>query len=94
SSNLENASAEIRRSPWRLLYKPKPNEVANQNLYDSARQFADGARKLEDAAATLHDTLNDPNASPDQIQNLVDELQASFSEYKTVEEKLWDQVRE
>lgn len=94
STNLENASAEIRRSPWRLLYKPKPNEVANQNLYDTARQFADGSRKLQDAAATLHDTLNDPNAEPEQVQKLLDELQASFVDYKVVEEKLWDEVKE
>lgn len=94
STNLENASAEIRRSPWRLLYKPKPNEVANQNLYDTARQFADGSRKLQDAAATLHDTLNDPSAPPEQIQNLIDELDASFADYKQVEEKLWDEVKE
>src|SRR4030095_6768049 len=33
--NLESASAEVRRSPWRLLYKPQPGEMSNLNLYDS-----------------------------------------------------------
>src|SRR6185312_12627064 len=44
--NLEAATVEIRRSPWRLLYKPAPNEMANLNLYDAARQFAEGATEL------------------------------------------------
>ena len=48
----------------------------------------------DNAAATLHDTLNDPNAEPEQVQKLLDELQASFVDYKVVEEKLWDEVKE
>ena len=41
--NLKAASEEIRRSPWRLLYKPSDTEMANLNVYDSARAFSDGA---------------------------------------------------
>ena len=39
SDNLKGASAEIRRSPWRLLYHPGPGELDNLELYDAARQF-------------------------------------------------------
>ncbi|MGD0390635.1 MAG: MlaD family protein, partial [Tepidisphaeraceae bacterium] len=45
--NLKDASLEIRHSPWRLLYQPKPDEVANLNIYDSVRQFAEGANSLD-----------------------------------------------
>lgn len=94
ASNLEAASTEIRRSPWRLLYKPKPNEVANQNLYDAARHFADGARRLQDSAANLRDTLADPQAPADQIQKLLNDLSTTFSDYQKIEAHLWDQVQE
>ncbi len=62
--NLKAASAEVRRSPWRLLYKPAPGEMANLNLYDSARQFAEGANALEDAATALRDSLDSKTANP------------------------------
>src|SRR5690606_21094860 len=35
ADNLKGASAEIRRSPWRLLYKPARGEMANLNLFDT-----------------------------------------------------------
>ncbi len=94
ASNLEAASTEIRRSPWRLLYKPKASEVANQNLYDAARHFADGARRLQDSAANLRDTLADPQAPADQIQKLLNDLSTTFNDYQKIEAHLWDQVQE
>ncbi|HMO25807.1 MAG TPA: hypothetical protein PKB10_06015, partial [Tepidisphaeraceae bacterium] len=68
ADNLEDASAEIRRSPWRLLYQPKEAELANLNLFDSARQFAIGARNLNDASAALRDALADPNITDEQLR--------------------------
>jgi phospholipid/cholesterol/gamma-HCH transport system substrate-binding protein len=92
--NLKFASAEIRRSPWRLLYKPGKGEVANLTLYDSARQFAEGANDLNDAATALRDALNDPQATPERLQKLVSELDKSFAGFKSVEDALWKRVQE
>ncbi|MFT3788298.1 MAG: hypothetical protein QM770_19360 [Tepidisphaeraceae bacterium] len=93
SSNLGFASGEIRRSPWRLLYKPDEGEVANQNLYDTARQFAEGANKLQDSAAALRDMLNDPKADAEKVRALLLELDASSKKFSEVEATLWQQVR-
>jgi hypothetical protein len=92
--NLKFATAEIRRSPWRLLYKPKPGEVANLNIYDSARQFAEGANDLNDAAAALRDALQKPNVSQDEVKKLLDRLDKTFNGFQQVEQTLWDRVRE
>lgn len=92
--NLKNASAEIRRSPWRLLYKPGPGEMANLNLYDSARQFADGANDLSDASKALRDALSDPDVDPVMVQRLVEKLDTSFSNFNEVEKVLWEQVQQ
>jgi ABC-type transporter Mla subunit MlaD len=89
SDNLKEASIEIRHSPWRLLYKPTPEESANLNLYDSAREFADGAQSLSDAATSLRDTLHDPKADPATIQKKVSDLDLTFSHFHQVETKLW-----
>jgi phospholipid/cholesterol/gamma-HCH transport system substrate-binding protein len=92
--NLKNASAEIRRSPWRLLYKPKPGEVANLNLYDAARQFAEGANDLDDAAAALRDALQDKNVDETQIDKLMQHLDETFAKFSEFESQLWKEVKE
>lgn len=94
SNNLKVASVEIRHSPWRLLYKPKKGEVANLNLYDSTRQFAEGANELNDAAVALRDALKDPNLSEEQIQSMVEKLDKTFSNFKEVEAELWKRVQD
>jgi ABC-type transporter Mla subunit MlaD len=91
--NLKGASAEIRRSPWRLLYHPGAGELDNLELYDAARQFSDGAGSLNDAALALRDALNNPNVDRKQIQKLVDQLNASFTGFNQVQDKLWKTVK-
>jgi phospholipid/cholesterol/gamma-HCH transport system substrate-binding protein len=93
SQNLSAASGEIRRSPWRLLYTPKPGEVANQNLYDAARQFSEGSIRLHDAATAVRDAATDPNADPAQLKKLFDDLNGSFEQYKKVESELWNRLQ-
>jgi ABC-type transporter Mla subunit MlaD len=92
--NLKAATAEIRRSPWRLLYKPAPNEMANLNLYDSARQFAEGANDLNDASAALRDAIKGGQASEAEIKRLMQQLDEKFGHFKEVEQKLWANVKE
>ena len=92
--NLKAASSEIRHSPWRLLYKPGKGEMANLNLYDSARQFADGAGSLNDAALALRDALENEEAKPEEIEQLLGNLDRSFTNFREVEDKLWTLVKE
>jgi phospholipid/cholesterol/gamma-HCH transport system substrate-binding protein len=92
--NLKAATIEIRHSPWRLLYQPKPDEMANLNIYDSVRQFADGANSLDDAAAALRDALEDPNADPGQVKQLMRHLNDSFASFQAVQDKLWKDIKE
>lgn len=94
SDNLKATSIEVRRSPWRLLYKPTPEEMGNLNLYDTTRQFADGANHLDDAAAALRDALHDPNTDKAQLQKLIDGLDESFKGFRLVEDKLWVAVKQ
>jgi ABC-type transporter Mla subunit MlaD len=89
SDNLKEASIEIRHSPWRLLYKPTPEEMTNVNVYDAAREFAQGANSLSDTTTALRDLLNDPHADKAQIQQMIDQLQTTFNNFHQVEQKLW-----
>ncbi len=93
SDNLKNATAEVERSPWRLLYRPGPGEMANLNLFDSARQFADGANAVSDASLALRDALQD-KADPAEIKKLQQNLDESFAHFQLVEAKLWKSVEQ
>ncbi|HEY0009316.1 MAG TPA: hypothetical protein VGB55_11375, partial [Tepidisphaeraceae bacterium] len=93
SVNLEGASAEIRRNPWRLLYQPKTEELANLNLYDTTRQFALAANSLSDAASAVRDAGNDPTLAGEPMEKLLTKLNESFEKYKAVETKLWNAVK-
>jgi hypothetical protein len=92
--NLKAASSEIRRSPWRLLYKPNKGEMANLNLYDAARQFAEGANDMNDAAAALRDALASKELDGKQIRSLVERLDKTFVGFQQVEKTLWERVKE
>jgi ABC-type transporter Mla subunit MlaD len=94
SENLKYASVEIRHSPWRLLYQPKPGEIANLNIYDSVRQFAEAANSLDDASTSLKDTLNDPHADPQQVKKLMSHLDDSFTKFQQVQAKLWNEIKD
>jgi ABC-type transporter Mla subunit MlaD len=94
SENLKYASIEIRHSPWRLLYQPKPDEMSNLNLYDSVRQFAQGADSLDDAAGALRDALHDKNADPQQVKKLMDHLNDTFTQFQQVEQKMWSDIKQ
>jgi phospholipid/cholesterol/gamma-HCH transport system substrate-binding protein len=93
ADNLKYTSVEIRHSPWRVLYQPKPDEMANLNTYDSVRQFAEAADSLDDAASSLRDVLKDKNVDPDQVKMLMGRLDDSFGKFHDVEQKLWKDIK-
>ncbi len=91
---LNLASAEIRRSPWRLLYKPDGDQRANMNLYDAARQFAEGANALQDAAIALEGATQDPAADAEEVKRLLEEVQSRFENFDKAEKQLFERIRE
>lgn len=93
ADNLRSASSEIRRSPWRLLYKPQPGEMANLNLFDAAREFAEGARALEDATSALTAATQDPSVNEGQLRELLEQVKLRADQYHQLEQKLWDAVK-
>jgi len=92
--NLKGASAEIRRSPWRLLYRPAPNEMGNLNLYDAAREFSDGATALQDSATALRDASKDPAVDAQKLKQMLAQLQTAFDTFRSAEDKFWNSVKQ
>ncbi|CAN5551954.1 hypothetical protein BH10PLA1_BH10PLA1_10530 [soil metagenome] len=92
--NVKYATSELRRSPWRLLYRPNPADVDNLTLFDSARQFSEGANDMNDAVQALRDAVNSGDLPPEELQKKIDLLDRSFNKFTEVEQKLWKNVKE
>jgi len=85
------ASMEIRRAPWRLLYRPDTKELEYELLYDSARAYADAVSNLRGASESL-EALSASDGSRQAMDgqslgDLTERVGAAFSEYQDAEEK-------
>jgi hypothetical protein len=95
SSNLKLTSEEVRRAPWKLLYKPKPNEYKIQALVDSAGAFATGAENLDNTVLRLQRLVIEADGKfvdKERIEAVIAELQNSFEQYQKAETEFWQQL--
>jgi len=95
SANLQAAGAEIRRNPWRLLYRPDKAESDLVNLYDAARAFQEGAVQVDNAVNKLKRTKDMKSDDPEavkRVQRVREELLKSVEKFRKVEDILWKEV--
>jgi len=59
ATQLKLGTLEVRRNPWRLLNMPGPKEIANENLYQAAADFAVATSELNVASEALRAVLSD-----------------------------------
>jgi hypothetical protein len=94
AGQLKLAAVEVRHSPWKLLYQPKPGEVAHENLYGAARSFATATEDLRAASASLQQAVtqmpeafrSDPKFR-DQLQSQVAD---ALARYEAAQRRLTD----
>lgn len=94
SGQLKLTMIELRRSPWRLLYRPDKAEIANDNLYDAARSFALGASALDSAAASLRVVADQPGGDEARVKAILVYLDALFARFKEAEQEFWSRMQE
>jgi len=98
SQQLKLATIEVRRSPWKLLYRPTEREVEHELLYDAARSFALAAADLKAASQSAQAVLDrhsdrlaeDPGLLDQIRRNLVEPLQ----NYERAQTRLLDVLLE
>lgn len=87
SENLKATAAEVRRNPWRLLYKPDEKELNSANILEAARSFSAGAEQLDQTVNHLK-AIDPKTASPDDLKKIRDRLQESFEKFTKAEQAL------
>lgn len=99
SDQLKFTLEEVRRSPWRLLYRPDTRELEFELLYDSARIYAASVSDLRDASAALEGAAASASASGSTLtsrraEDLNAELTRAFESYRAAERAFLDLIIE
>lgn len=92
TDQLKLTAIEVRRSPWRLMYKPDDKELETDNLYDAARSFALAASTLDAASESLKAVSQDKE-NPEQVKRVLDHLTTVFERYEVAEKAFWDALK-
>jgi ABC-type transporter Mla subunit MlaD len=94
AQQLKLASIEIRRSPWKILYRPTSEELEHELLYEAARSFAVAAADLKAAGESVRRVLDEHGerlAADDQtLQRIQRNLLDSLSNYEKAQQRLFD----
>jgi len=93
AQQLRLASIEIRRSPWRLMYRPTNQELQHEMLYEAARSFALAAGDLRGTSESLDRVLDrhgaQIGADPVMAERLRLMLEQSLRRYERAQEVLF-----
>jgi hypothetical protein len=91
SDQLKLTMMEVRRAPWRLLYRPDTKELQYELLYDSARAYATAVSDLRAATESLEAAQAAGGARPATegatIDELIDQVRRALDAYRLTEEK-------
>ena len=94
SEHLRAAAREIRRNPWRLLYRPTSAEFKQVAVADAARSFSDAAGRLDSAFARLEAYTRTAGANladdDPHLKQLQEQLAAALNNLAESEKKFWD----
>ncbi len=96
STNTATLTAEIRRRPWRILYRPSEDELKSTDLYDSAWAFNLGATELNRSLQELIGHLNaQPSDQSDaELELAYEKVRAALQRQKEAEEVFWARLRD
>ena len=92
SQQLKLAMIEVRRSPWRLLYQPEPEELQHELLYEATRSFAMATADLKAAARSMQAILDEHGDFVREDRELFDRVTESLlgplSNYEEAQSRL------
>jgi ABC-type transporter Mla subunit MlaD len=93
-ANAANITADVRRRPWRLLYRPSKSEEGSLDLYDAAWAYNLGAADLERSLDFLAAQLRrDPGAENGSLRNAYLQVEASLRRHREAEEAFWARLK-
>ena len=96
ATNAANLTAEIKRRPWRLLYRPSEEEIQAMDLYDAAWAYNLGATELNRSLRDLSDQLtrlSGENFTLESLHDAQESVRQSLRKQRKAEEAFWEKLR-
>ena len=92
AQQIKLAMIEVRRSPWKLLYKPEKAELEHELLYEAARTFAMAVSDLRATSQTAERLLSNPRIETDpELQRRITQfLGTRIENYENAQQQLLD----
>ena len=95
AQQMKLTATELRRGPWKLLYRPSDDELDHELLYDSVRSFAFAAADMKASAKAVERVLDKHAANLDErdaalFDMMTGNLLESMKAYETAQQKLLD----
>ncbi len=92
SDQLRDTLVEVRRSPWRLIYRPDLRQLDYELLYSTARHYASSVEELRAATEALRGVVRaaDQTRTVDQetVQRLLAGLEDAFTDFRAAQDEL------
>lgn len=100
SDELKAAMVELRLAPWKILFKPTPEEIRQMGVFEAARMFAEAAAYLDDASARLEAARAiSPGADgaahldDDDLRSIREVLRGAFDRFEKAENYLYEKIQ-
>ncbi|MGH9361592.1 MAG: MlaD family protein [Thermoanaerobaculia bacterium] len=95
-ANAANITSDIRRRPWRLLYRPSRGEAESLDLYDAAWAYNLGAADLERSLKELTAHLEKRRAGAggeEALRTAYLKVEESLRRHLEAEEAFWKRLK-
>jgi ABC-type transporter Mla subunit MlaD len=95
STNAATLTAEIKRRPWRLLYRPSEEEESEMDLYDAAWAYNLGATELNRSVRDLVSYLKqDRQGVPEEkLKEAEERVHQSLLRQREFEDAFWQRLQ-
>jgi ABC-type transporter Mla subunit MlaD len=93
AARLNLTMEDLRRNPWKLLNRNIEADAYTQNIYDASMSFAEGARALSQASATLQALTAQPGADPEKVKEATDRVNKLVKEMSNLQQLLYDAMK-
>ena len=95
-TNASNLTSEVKRRPWRLLYRPNEAELKSMDLYDAAWAYNLGATELNRSIRDFTSKLEaDPAGAkqPELLEEARRQMAQSLRRHREAEEQFWTRLK-
>jgi len=92
ADNIAGATGEIRRQPWRLLYRPDPEECSTLAVLDAVREFNLAAARLQRAVREAAVLRQGPPEMRTLSEEIMSQVTRALGRYREAEEALWAEL--